>query len=146
MKKYIVRLDEAQRGHLEDLTSKGKAPVYKTRRANILLKADVDGPAWSDVQIAEAFSVHANTVAGIRKRFAEQGLEMALNRKARSSPPRQSRFDGESEARLIALSCGEPPQGYKQWTLRLLADRAVELEFVDRVSHETVRKILKKTS
>ncbi len=146
MKKYKVRLAREEQERLKDLISKGKALAYIIRHAHILEKADVNGPAWTDVRIAEAFSVHINTVADIRKRFAEQGLEIALNRKKRACPPRQSSFDGGSEARLIALSCSEPPEGYNRWTLRLLADKAVELEIVDAVSHETVRKTLKKTS
>ena len=146
MKKYIVRLTREEQERLKDLISKGKALAYIIRHAHILEKADVNGPAWTDARIAEAFLVHINTVADIRRRFAEQGLEIALNRKKRACPPRQSSFDGGSEARLIALSCSEPPEGYNRWTLRLLADKAVELEIVDAVSHETVRKTLKKTS
>lgn len=146
MKKHIVRLTEAEQKALKKLIRKGRAPVYKIRRANILLKADIAGPGWTDEQIGEAFSVHPVTVAAMRKRFTEHGLEKALDRKKRASPPRQARFDGESEARLIALSCGEPPEGYGRWNLRLLAEKAVELEIVPEVSHETVRKTLKKTS
>lgn len=146
MKKYVVRLTEAERKALKELIRKGKAPAYRIRRAHILLKADIAGPAWTDAQIGEAFSLHPNTVGAMRKRFAKQGLETALNRKRREFPPRPAKLDGESEARLIALSCGEPPAGYSRWTLRLLADRAVELEIVPEISHETVRKTLKKTS
>lgn len=146
MAKYIVRLTEAEQKALRELIRKGKAPAYQIRRANILLKADIAGPAWTDVRIGEAFSIHPNTVAVMRKRFGEQGLEKALDRKRRVIPPRQARFDGESEARLIAMSCSEPPEGHSRWTLRLLAGKAVELELVPEVSHETVRKTLKKTN
>jgi transposase len=97
-------------------------------------------------QIAEVFSMHANTVSNIHRRFVEQGLEAALNRKKRDRPPRERKLDGESEARLIALSCSDPPGGRNRWTLRLLADKAVELEIVDTISYETVRRTLKKMS
>ncbi len=146
IKKYIVRLTDEERRELTEVITKGKGPVYKIKHANILLKADADGPAWKDKQIAEAFSVHMNTVGSIRQRFVEQGLEVALNRKKQARPSRQPKFDGEGEARLIALNCSNPPEGYSQWTLRLLADKAVELEIVDTVSHETVRRTLKKTN
>ncbi len=146
MKKYVVCLTNEERGQLAELIRKGKAAAYKIRHAHILLKADVDGLAWSDDQIGEAFSVHTNTVGSLRQRFVEQGLEAALNRKERARPPRERKLDGEAEARLIAVSCGKPPEGYNRWTLRLLADKAAELEIVDTISHETVRRTLKKTS
>lgn len=146
MNKYIVRLTDDEREHLTALIAKGKAAAHKIRHANILLKADADGPAWTDARIAEAFSVSETAVANGRQRFVEQGFEAALDRKKRGSPPCKPKLDGASEARLIALSCSEPPEGYGRWTLRLLADRAVELEIVDTISHETVRRTLKKTS
>lgn len=145
-KKYIVRLTDDEREYLKKLLTKGKAAAYKIRHANILLKADADGSAWNDEQISEAFSVHKNTVAGIRQRFVEEGLEAALGRKKQSAPSRKRIFDGEGEARLIALGCSEPPEGRSRWTLRLLADKAVELKITDSVSHETVRQTLKKMS
>lgn len=145
-KKYIVRLSEEERGELERLITKGKAAVYKIRHAHILLKADADGPAWTDPRIAEAFSCHARTVEGIRRRFVEQGTRAALNRKKRAMPPREKILDGAKEARLIALSCSQPPKGRGRWTLHLLADRMVELEIVESISHETVRRTLKKTN
>jgi len=144
MNKYLVRLTNEERGRLTGLITKGKAAAFKIRHAHILLKADVDGPAWSDDQIARAFSVHTSTVGNLRKRFVEQGLEAALNRKERPRPSRERKLDGEAGARLIALSCSKPPEGYNRWTLRLLADKAVELGIVDTVSHETVRRTLKK--
>ena len=144
-KKYIVRLTEQEREQLDALIRKGKAAAYKIKHANMLLKADADGAAWSDEGIAAAFSVHTRTVAGIRERFVEQGLEAALNRKKQEHPSQQPTCDGEAEARLIAVGCSEPPPGHARWTLRLLADTVVELEIVASTSHETVRRTLKKT-
>jgi transposase len=143
-KKYIVRLSNEERRQLTELTSKGKAAAYKIRHAHILLKADADGPAWTDAKIAESFSVSVNTVLGVRQRLVEQGLEAALNRKQQDRPSRAPRLDGAGEARLIALRCSEPPAGHARWTLRLLADQAVALEIVEAISHETVRQALKK--
>jgi transposase len=144
-KKYIVRLSDEERSQLAELTSKGKAAAYKIRHAHILLKADANGPAWTDKRIAESFSVSVNTVLGVRQRLVEQGLEAALNRKKQAHPSRTPRLDGEGEARLIALRCSEPPTGQARWTLRLLAAQAVALEIVEAISHETVRQALKKT-
>jgi transposase len=143
-KKYIVRLSDAERAQLTELTRKGKAAAYKIRHAQILLKADADGPAWTDEHIAESFSVSVNTVQGVRQRLVEQGLEAALNRKKQEHPSRTPRLDGEGEARLIALRCSEPPTGHARWTLRLLADQAVALDIVEAISYETVRQTLKK--
>jgi transposase len=144
-KKYIVRLTDEEREQLAELTRKGRATAYKIRHAQILLKADADGPAWTDARIAESFSVSVNTVLGVRQRLVEQGLEAALNRKPQAHPSRAPRLDGEGEARLIALRCSAPPPGHAHWTLRLLADHAVALEIVETISHETVRQTLKKT-
>ena len=143
-KKYIVRLTEEEREQLTAMIGKGKAAAHKIKHANILLKADVDGSGWKDELIAKAFSVTTRTVQNVRERFVEKGLEAALNRKKRETPPREKLLDGEKEARLIALACSAPPEGRKAWTLRLLADNVVELEIVDSISHETVRKTLKK--
>jgi transposase len=145
-KKYIVRLTQEEREQLKQLISKGRTAAYKIKHANILLKADADGEAWTDEKIARAFSVHTNTVVNVRERFVMEGLESALNRKKREKPPRERILDGEKEARLIAVSCSEPPAGYARWTLRLMADKLVELEIVESISHETVRQALKKTS
>lgn len=145
-KRYIVRLSEAEQQSLKELVSTGKATAYKIKHANILLSIDVNGSGWTDEAAASAFHCHRNTVANIRQRLVEQGLEMALERKPSPKPPRQRVCDGESEAKLIALRCGEPPVGQAQWTLRLLADKAVELEIVPAISHETVRQVLKKTN
>jgi transposase len=146
-KKYIVRLEETERAELTRLVSVGKAAARKLVHARVLLKADAvpGGPGWTDAQIAEALDMHPNTVVGIRQRFVEQGLEAALNRKKRATPPRPRRLDGRQEARLIALACGRPPEGRARWTLRLLADRMVALNVVEDLSYETVRRTLKKT-
>jgi transposase len=143
--KFIVRLTEEERNQLKEIVTKGKTAAYKIKHANILLAADVAGPALPDEDIAKVFSVHIGTVGSIRKRFIEKGLEAALGRKKQESPSRQPTFDGASEARLIAISCSQPPEGCSRWTLRLLADKVVELEIVDKVSYETVRQTLKKT-
>jgi hypothetical protein len=144
-KKYIVRLTEQEREQLEALIRKGKSAAYKIKHANRLLTADADGAAWSDEEIAGAFSVHPHTVAGLRERCVEQGLAAALNRKKPERPSPQPLFDGAAEAHLIALSCSEPPQGQARWTLRLVAATVVELAIVASTSHETVRRTLKKT-
>jgi len=145
-KKYIVRLTDEERRHLSHLVSTGKAAAYKIKHANMLLKADGDGDDWSDEQIAHAFSAHPNTAAGVRQRFVLEGMEAALNRKKRQTPPREKLLDGEKEAHLIALRCSRPPEGQARWTLRLLADKLLELEIVESISHETVRQTLKKTN
>ena len=144
-KKYIVRLTEQEREQRAAWIRKGKLAAYKIKHANMLLKADAAGAAWSDEAISGAFSVHTHTVAGMRERFVEQGLEAALNRKKQARPSQPPLCDGEAEAHLIALGCSEPPQGHARLTLRLLADTVVELEMVASTSHETVRRTLKKT-
>lgn len=144
-KKYVVRLSEEERGELESLTRKGKGAAYRMRHANILLKADAEGAGWADERIAEAFGCHTGTVARVRQRFVEEGLERALGRRRQQRPSRAWLLDGEQEAQLIALSCSQAPQGRARWTLRLLASRLVELGIVDSICHETVRRTLKKT-
>jgi len=148
MKKYLVTLTDEERQVLHELTSAGKAAAFKQTHARILLKADQaeGGPSWPDERIAEALDVGRATIARVRQRFVEQGLEVALGRKQREHPGRLRKLDGRAEARLIALACSAPPQGRKEWTMRLLADRLVELEVVDTVSDETVRRVLKKTN
>ena len=145
-KKYVVRLTSDERKELEDLVRKGQTQAYRIKHAHVLLKADAGGPVWIDEAIAEAFCCHIRTVEGIRKRFVLQGLEAGLERKKRATPPRERILDGEKEARLIALSCSQPPQGRSRWTLELLADKMVELNVVDHISYQTVRRALKKTS
>jgi transposase len=148
MKKYKVTLTADERQSLHALVSAGKAAALKLTHARILLKADAapGGPAWTDARIAEAIEVNRTTVEQVRQRFVEQGLEAALVRKKQARPSRERKLDGAGEARLIALACSEPPLGRAAWTLRLLADRLVELEVVDTISTETVRQALKKTN
>ena len=148
MKKYIVTLTADERQALHDLIAAGKAAAQKLTHARILLKADAaeGGPAWPDRRIAEAIEVSDATIERVRQRFVEHGLEAALVRKPQDRPSRQRALDGRAEARLIALACSTPPDGRKGWTMKLLADKLVELEVVPTVSDETVRRALKKTS
>lgn len=143
-KKYIVRLTDGERQELEKLVSKGKAPAYKIKHANILLAVDADGPNWSDEQAAKAFRCHRNTVCNVRQKFVERGMEAALERKKQHKPSRERRLDGEKEARLIAIACSKPPEGRAKWTLELLANELIVLEVVDSISAQTVRRTLKK--
>jgi transposase len=145
MKKYIVRLEPGEREQLQALINKGKVAGFKIRHANMLLMADADGPGWSDEKIAEGLGVSVGQCEHLRKRFVEQGLEECLQRKTQERPSVEPKFDGEKEARLIALACSKAPDGYARWSLRLLADRAVKLDIVDSTSHETVRRTLQKT-
>jgi|SRR5215210_1923387 len=145
-KKYPVILSETEREYLRSLIAAGTAPARKLTHARILLKADQgpEGPGWVDEQVAEAVETSQPTVARIRRQYFEEGLDEALNRR----PPRREyhrKLDGESEARLVALACSEPPEGEARWGLRLLADKMVELEIVENVSYQTVRRTLKKT-
>lgn len=144
-KKYIVRLSKCERATLNDVVKKLEGSGEKVRRAQILLKADVAGPAWCDDRIADAFGCRRQTVELIRQRFVEAGFEETLNRKPRANPPVEKLLDGEQEAKIIATRLGPPPAGYAHWTLRLLARKVVELALVDSVSYETVRRTLKKT-
>ena len=146
-KRYVVRLTEEQRRQLETLVRRGRAHSRRLLYARILLKADATegGPAWTDERIADALETSADTVARERRRFCEDGLEVALMPR-KPGRPRRRVLDGRAEARLVALACSEPPEGRASWTLRLLADRMVELGVVEGVSHETVRRTLKKTS
>jgi transposase len=147
VKKYIVRLTPDERDQLLPMVRGGKAAARALLHARILLKADQDqeAAAWSDEAISEALDVHATTVARVRQRFVEQGLDAAL-RPQPTTRQYERKLDGAAEAHLIALACGPAPEGRAQWTLRLLADKLVELEHVGSVSHETVRRTLKKTS
>ncbi len=146
VKKYIVRLSEEERSFLREIVKKLKGTSQKVRRANILLKADADGPNWSDAKIAEALSCRTRTVENVRRRLVTEGLDAVLNRKKRETPPTPKILDGKQEAEIIALRLGKPPAGFANWTLRLLAERIVELEIADSISHETVRGTLKKTA
>lgn len=144
-KKYVVRLTDSERSTCWEVIKKLRGTSQKVRRAQILLKADADGPGWTDRRIAEAFGCRTQTVENLRQRFVEQGFEPALERKRLSSPPANKLLDGAQEAKLIALRLGPPPPGYANWTLRLLAGEVVALEIVETISHETVRRALKKT-
>jgi hypothetical protein len=142
--KYLVVLSEEQRQHLEKITSSGRASARQMKRAQILLKSDMQAN-WPYERIMEAFDVSAVTIAKVRKTFVEQGLEVALQRK---KPDREYEhaLDGEGEAHLIALACSEPPAGRAKWSLRLLQDRFVKLGHADSISYETIRRVLKKTN
>jgi Homeodomain-like domain len=145
-KKYVVRLSVEERGVCQEIIKNLKGSSQKFRRAQILLKADADGPGWADVKIAEAFNCRVQTIENIRKRLVTEGFTLALDGKKRQEPPTPCKLDGEAEAKLIAMRLGKPPAGYGHWTLQLLADQLVVLEVVDAISHETVRKTLKKTA
>ena len=145
-KKHIVRLSSSEREELEIVVKKLKGTSQKVRRAQILLKADIDGPNWTDERIAEAFCCRIRTVEKVRQRLLERGFEETLHGAKRSTPAVEKLLNGEQESRIIATRLGPPPKGYANWTLRLLARKVVELEIVDTVSHETVRRTLKKTA
>ncbi len=146
-KKYSVILSDTEREQLKSLIAAGTAPARKLTHARILLKADqrsTEGPSWVDDAVADAVEVSQPTVSRVRKQYFEEGLEAALNRR----PPNREyhrKLDGEQEARLVALACSEPPKGQARWSLRLLADKLVELEVVEDLSYQTVRRTLKKT-
>ena len=146
-KRYVVRLQEEERAQLRALIRKGTAVAYKLMHARVLLKADQGSSKRrvTDQAVAAAVEVGLATVARIRQRFVEEGLEAALCRKPQAHPSRQRVLDGKGEATLVAAACSKPPAGRERWTLRLLADRLVELEIVDAISPETVRQTLKKT-
>ena len=147
-KKYLVTLTAEERAGLTGLLSAGKRYALTLTRARILLKADQadGGPAWDDARIADALDCGRRTVERVRQRFVGRGLDGALARKVQDRPSRERKFDGAAEARLIALACSAPPQGRARWTMKLLADKLVELEVFESVSDETVRRVLKKTS
>jgi transposase len=145
-KKYVVRLTEEERTQLEGLVSKGKAAAYRMRHAHLLLAVDADGPNWTDGQAADAYRCYRGTVENVRRRFVEQGLEAALERKKQERPSREPVLDGEKEARLITLACSQAPSGRTRWTLQLLADELVALQVVESICDQTVRRALKKTN
>ena len=144
-KKYIVELTSEERKQLTTLIQKGKTAGYKIRHAQMLLKIDQgrQGPGWSDGKAAEAFGAHITSLERLRKRFVEEGLQAALERHNRKNYT--SKLDGDAEAHLIAIACSEPPKGRSEWSLRLLADKLVELNVVDSVSHMTISRTLKKS-
>lgn len=144
--RYRVTLTGQERNELEALTRNGKTPAKKFIHARALLLCDAsdEGPAWKVADVAEALGITSRTIEHLKKRFVEEGLEAALVRKPRATPPRLLIFDGAFEARLIALACSEAPEGRSRWTVRLLADKAVELNLAPSVSHMTVQRVLKK--
>ena len=144
-KKYIVRLTDAERDELAAVIKKLKGTSQKVRRAQILSKADADGPNWTDHRVAEAFGCRRQTVEDVRQRLVERGFRETLDGAKRESPPVEKLLSGEQEARIIATRLGPPPPGYANWTLRLLARKVVELGIVESVSYETVRRTIKKT-
>lgn len=144
-KKYIVRLSDEERAECEQVIKKLKGSSTKVRHAQILLKADIEGPGWTDQKISDAFNCRIRTIELLRQRLVTEGFETALNGKKRENLPNPPKLDGEGEAKLIAMRLGKPPIGYGRWTLQLLADQLVVLEIVDSISGETVRKTLKKT-
>ena len=144
IKKYIVRLTEDERETLQAIAKKLKGTSQKVARANILLKADIDGPNWTDSKISDAFSCSTRTVEVLRQRLVTEGFDTVLNHKKRNTPPVPKKLDGKQEAKIIALRLGKPPVGFSNWSLRLLTEKVIALEIVDTVSRETIRKTLKK--
>jgi hypothetical protein len=147
VKKYVVRLSTEEREQLQGLLRKGKGPARRLLKARILLKADVSdaGPGWSDSRIIAALDTSASLLYRVRKQLVEEGFEAVLSRKQRATPAVARIFDGEKEARLIALACSKPPKGRARWTLRLLENKVVELGIVERASDSTIHRTLKKT-
>ena len=145
MKKYIVKLTEQECEELEQMISTGKHSARKLMHARILLKADesAEGPHWTDEQICEAIGASLSTIGRVRQQFVEEGVEAAISRR-KGSGIRDLKIDGECEAHLVALTCSAAPEGHKRWTLRMLADKMVKLEYIDSISYETVRRTLKK--
>lgn len=148
MKKYLVNLSREERDTLTKTIKSGSGTARMFTRARILLKADQGdhGPNWSDEQISDALDVTIQTIERVRKQFVEEGFEAVLARRQYTQQVSRKKIDGNFEAHLIALSCSEPPQGYVRWTLRLLADKVVELGYVETISHEAIRQTLKKTN
>src|SRR6476661_7164165 len=147
VKRYVVRLSAQEREQLQALVRRGKGPARRLLKARILLKADVSqaGPGWSDSKIIAALDTSASMLYRVRKQLVEEGFEAVLNRKQRMTPAVARIFDGEKEAKLIALACSKPPKGRARWTLRLLENKVVELGIVDRASDSTIGRALKKT-
>ena len=146
--RYRVTLTVEERNELEALTRREKVSARVFIHARVLLLSDAgpDGPSWQVSDTATALGITSRTIEHIKQRFVEEGLEAALERKPTDKPPRDVRFDGAFEAKLIALACTDAPEGQNRWTVRLLADKAVELSFAESVSHMTVQRVLKKTN
>lgn len=145
-KKYIVRLSQEERAELKIVINKLEGTSQKVRRAQILLKADADGPCWTDSKIADAYGCRSKTVDNVRQSLVTEGFHTALNGKKRAVPPIPKKLDGDQEARVIATRLGPAPKGFANWSLRLLASQVVELGIAEAISHETVRQTLKKTA
>ena len=145
---YIVKLTAKERQRLKDLTRKGQSPATMQLKARILLQADTSGqgPRWNDRQLSEALGTYPIMCWRVRRQYVEKGLEAVLTRKKRETPPVPPIFDGEQEAKLIALACSPPPPGHSGWSLRLLEDKVVELKIVERASDNTIGRVLKKTN
>jgi hypothetical protein len=145
--KYRVTLTEEEREFLQKLIKRGKTAGYRIRHAQLLLALDEipDNESWTDEKIGKAYGAHVRSIGNLRKRFVEEGFEAALERKKRETPPR-IKIDGETEAKIIALACSDPPEGRCKWTLQLLADKVVELEILDSISHTAIGNLLKKTN
>ncbi len=148
MKKYIVRLESQERSRLEQIVRVGKSGAFKIRHANLLLAVDESdaGPKLKDQEVAQALGLTVRSIESLRKRFVQEGLDASLRRKKQARPSVQRMFDGEKEAKLIAIACGSKPPGRSRWTLELLADRVVQLKIVEHCSPNTIRRVLKKTS
>ena len=147
VKRYVVRLSAAERERLDAMIRKGKSPAQRLLKARILLKSDVseDSEGWSDSRIIEALETSVSMVYRVRKQLVEEGLDAVLSRKASAAPAVARIFDGEKEARLIALACSKPPEGYTRWSLRLLESKVVEFGIVEAASDSTIQRVLKKT-
>jgi hypothetical protein len=145
-KKFVVRLSDQERSELLEVVRKLKGTSQKVKRAQILLTADEDGPGWTDQKIAEAFNCRTQTVEDVRRRLVERGFEETLNGPKRTHKPTPKILDGRQEAQVIAMRLSDPPKGFGKWTLRLMARKVVELKIVESISHETIRRTLKKTT
>ena len=145
--KYTIELSEADRKTLQAIVTKVKSPAKAILRANILLASDKGNKKHLTVaEIANIYHTTATTVQNVRTSFATNGLDATINRKKRETPPVPAKITGEFEAKIIAMACGEPPDGYEKWTVRLIADKCVELNYIDSISHMTVQRVLKKTN
>ena len=145
--KYVIELSAEEKAKLMELVRKGKSPARTILRANILLASNKENEKYMTIsEISKAYHTTPTTVKNVRASYCEKGLEATINRKKRETPPVPAKVTGEVEAHIIALACGEPPEGYSKWSLRLLAERTVELGYIDSISHVTVSTILKKTN
>ena len=144
--KYIIELNETERKILMDIVKKRNSPARTIMRANILLASDRGNKYMTVAEIADTFNTTPTTVHNVRTSYVNRGLEATINRKKRETPPVPAKVTGDIEARIIALACGEPPEGYSRWSVRLIAEKCVELNYIDSISHMTVSRILKKTN